>query len=328
MTESKISIRNLIKIFGKRPAWALQQLNSGWSRQQLLDLDHLVAVNNVSLEIAAEKIHVIMGLSGSGKTTLLRHINALVTPDSGSVVVDGKDLQQLDSKDIRAFRQQCVSMVFQNFALFPHLTVWENVEFGLTRPNHQTVNRWIDRVGLTAYANYYPDQLSGGMQQRVGLARALATDSDIILMDEAFSALDPLIRNEMQDVLLELQSELNKTIVFITHDINEAFKLGDTVTILKDGALVQQGAPYQIILNPNDQYVAEFVKGANKAQVIKCKDLMSTQLVPAAVTLPSNMNIIDAARILTDSGNFEAAVVNEAGQHCGNIHLKQIMALT
>ena len=222
-----------------------------------------------------------MGLSGSGKSTLIRHINRLIEPTDGSVVVDGDDVLKMNDENLRNFRRTKTAMVFQRFALLPHKTVLENTMFGLHIQNidekeaNTRARRWIDRVGLSGYEEKYPQHLSGGMQQRVGLARALTNDGEILLMDEAFSALDPLIRKDMQDILLELQDELHKTVVFITHDLDEALKIGDRIAILKDGIMDQEGIPADILLSPKTQYVKDFVEDVNRARVIKAKHIMS-----------------------------------------------------
>jgi len=221
-----------------------------------------------------------MGLSGSGKSTLIRHINRLIQPTEGQILVDGEDVLQMDQAALRHLRRFKVSMVFQKFALFAHRTILENVGYGLENQGaradkiRETAERWIERVGLAGFESHYPAQLSGGMQQRVGLARALATDADILLMDEAFSALDPLIRTEMQSMLLDLQSELNKTIVFITHDLDEALHIGDNIAILRDGVIVQTDDPQTILMNPANTYVADFMKDINRARVLRTRTIM------------------------------------------------------
>jgi glycine betaine/proline transport system ATP-binding protein len=223
------------------------------------------ALNDVSLDIPSGGVFVIMGLSGSGKSTLIRHINRLIEPTSGTVTFDGQDVTALDAKALRDFRRRSVSMVFQGFGLMPHLNVLDNVAFGLVARGeakdhaHATARDWIRSVGLDGREGAYPDQLSGGMKQRVGLARALATGTDTLLMDEAFSALDPLIRADMQDLLLDLRRKTNNTVVFVTHDLAEAVKIGDRIAILRDGQVVQTGAPAEILDHPADDYVARFV---------------------------------------------------------------------
>jgi glycine betaine/proline transport system ATP-binding protein len=320
-----IIIKNLTKIFGPDPQRALIQLQNGYTKQQLMETGHLVALHDVNMEIPTGGIHVIMGLSGSGKSTLLRHLNALIAPDSGKIYVSGHDLSLMSANQIRQLRQQQISMVFQNFALFPHLTVWQNIEFGAADKDSKNINCWIQRVGLGDYEDYYPNQLSGGMQQRVGLARALATGADIILMDEAFSALDPLIRFDMQRMLLDLQKEFNKTIVFITHDLDEALKIGNTITILNEGTIVQQGTPQQIVMSPIDSYVAEFVKGSNRAQIVRCWDLEKSMKPASGPTVAVNTSLIDAIKILGQTKYRSVNLVDKTGEYCGTVDLDQMV---
>ncbi len=264
---NKIEVKNVFKIFGNRASEALQLIQDAHSKEQVLARTGcVVGVNDLSLSIGAGEIFVIMGLSGSGKSTLVRHFNRLIDPTSGAILVDGEDIMQYDMEALRQFRRRKISMVFQSFGLLPHKTVLDNVAYGLKvrgESKQLCVDRaqhWITTVGLKGYEKSYPHQLSGGMRQRVGLARALAADTDIILMDEAFSALDPLIRAEMQDQLLELQKTLHKTIVFITHDLDEAVRIGNRIAILKDGRLIQVGTPREILHNPADEYVDRFVQ--------------------------------------------------------------------
>ena len=264
---SKIEVKNVFKIFGSRSKDALGMIGQGKTKDQVLaETGCVVGVNDLSLSIGTGEIFVIMGLSGSGKSTLVRHFNRLIDPTSGAILVDGEDILQLDMDALREFRRHKISMVFQSFGLLPHKSVLDNVAYGLkVRGESKQVCaeralHWINTVGLKGYENKYPHQLSGGMRQRVGLARALAADTDIILMDEAFSALDPLIRAEMQDQLLELQKTLHKTIVFITHDLDEAVRIGNRIAILKDGKLIQVGTPREILHSPADEYVDRFVQ--------------------------------------------------------------------
>ena len=263
----KIVVRNVFKIFGNRYKDALEMVRQNGSKDQVLaKTGCVVGVNDLSLSIASGEIFVIMGLSGSGKSTLVRHFNRLIDPTSGEILVDGENILQYDMEALRQFRRKKISMVFQSFGLLPHKSVQDNVAYGLKVRGEskdyciERAQHWITMVGLKGYENKYPHQLSGGMRQRVGLARALAADTDIILMDEAFSALDPLIRAEMQDQLLELQSSLKKTIVFITHDLDEAVRIGNRIAILKDGRLIQVGTPREILYSPADEYVDRFVQ--------------------------------------------------------------------
>lgn len=267
-----IQIRNLYKIFGKNPKHVLQQIKSGIPKKELRNSDgHVIALADVSLNIPSGEIYIIMGLSGSGKSTLARCINRLINPTDGQVFIDGVDILPMDDAGLRDIRRNKISMVFQHFGLFPHKSVLENVAFGLkiggvgVKERHERASQILKMVGLQEWENYYPENLSGGMQQRVGLARALATEADILIMDEAFSALDPLIRSNMQDELLYLQKKMHKTIVFITHDFQEAMKLGDRIAIMADGGLVQEGSPEEIVNNPINDYVGAFVKSVNPA---------------------------------------------------------------
>ncbi|HEY0287919.1 MAG TPA: glycine betaine/L-proline ABC transporter ATP-binding protein [Pseudomonas sp.] len=264
---NKIVVKNVYKIFGNRAKDALSMIRQNKTKDQVLaETGCVVGVNDLSLSIGSGEIFVIMGLSGSGKSTLVRHFNRLIDPTSGEILVDGENILTYDMEALRQFRRHKISMVFQSFGLLPHKTVQENVSYGLAvRGESKAVCseralHWINVVDLKGYENKYPHQLSGGMRQRVGLARALAADTDIILMDEAFSALDPLIRAEMQDQLLELQSALKKTIVFITHDLDEAVRIGNRIAILKDGRLIQVGTPKEILYSPADEYVDRFVQ--------------------------------------------------------------------
>ena len=278
---SKIEINNVYKIFGNNPKSVLPMVKDGATKEEILDkTGHTVGLDNVSLKIEEGETFVCMGLSGSGKSTLIRHLNRLIDPTDGDILIEGTNVMSLNTESLIDFRRHKMSMVFQRFGLFPHKTVIQNVGYGLEMQGKSDEERnkismeKIEAVGLTGFENQYPNQLSGGMQQRVGLARALATNTDIMLMDEAFSALDPLIRSDMQKQLLDLQSELKKTIVFITHDLDESLRLGDHIGILNAGKLVQVGTPVDIIMNPADDYVEAFVKDVNRAKVLKAKVIM------------------------------------------------------
>ena len=280
---SKIEINNVYKIFGSDPQSVMPMVKGGANKEEVLEqTGHTVGLDDVSLKIEEGETFVCMGLSGSGKSTLIRHLNRLIDPTDGEILVEGTNVMSLNKEQLIDFRRHKMSMVFQRFGLFPHKTVLQNVGYGLEmqgkaeEERHSVAMEKIDAVGLTGFENQFPNQLSGGMQQRVGLARALATDSDIMLMDEAFSALDPLIRSDMQKQLLDLQSELKKTIVFITHDLDESLRLGDHIGILNAGKLVQVGTPVDIIMNPADDYVKAFVKDVNRAKVIKAKIIMKS----------------------------------------------------
>ena len=282
MSEVKIKIEKLYKIFGPRAKEYTDKVKSGIDKDELLaKYNHVLGLDNINLDIKEQSIQVVMGLSGSGKSTLIRHINRLIEPTEGTVLVDGEDITKLNKADLLEFRRNKTGMVFQRFALFPHHNILDNVQFGLSIKNldksesKDKAMYWIEKVGLTGFENKFPNQLSGGMQQRVGLARALAIDPDILLMDEAFSALDPLIRTDMQDQLLDLQKNLKKTIIFITHDLDEALKLGDRIAILNGGKLVQDGNAEEILLNPADEYVSNFVKDVNRIKVLKIGSIMN-----------------------------------------------------
>lgn len=285
---SKIEVKNIYKIFGAHPKKWLEAAQGGMSKEELLAKSgHTLGLRDISLSIEEGSIYVIMGLSGSGKSTLIRHFNRLIEPSAGHILVDGVDVVSLNKRDLEVFRQKKMSMVFQRFGLFPHRTVLDNAAYGLTvqgvgkAEREKRAREWLEQVGLSGFENQYPHQLSGGMQQRVGLARALATDAEILLMDEAFSALDPLIRREMQDQLLQLQAKLNKTIVFITHDLDEALRLGNRIAILKDGELVQEGTPEDILLNPANDYVQSFLQDVNRTKVLNATHAVN----PARLTL-------------------------------------------
>ncbi|MFT4302315.1 MAG: glycine betaine/L-proline ABC transporter ATP-binding protein [Desulfovibrio sp.] len=278
---AKISIQNVSKVFGPHPKQALELAAKGVSRADILRKTRTtVALFDISLDITDSELLVIMGLSGSGKSTLLRCLNGLIMPTTGRILVDGEDITTMNDQKLRRVRHRCFGMVFQNFALFPHRTVLQNTAFGLEVMGVSKADRlkkseeMLERVGLAQWKNSSPGQLSGGMKQRVGLARALALEPEVLLMDEAFSALDPLIRQEMQDELLALQEDIQKTIVFITHDLNEAFKLGDRIVLLQDGTVVQTGTPENILQAPANDYVARFVASADASQVLTAASVM------------------------------------------------------
>ncbi|MBO9591100.1 MAG: glycine betaine/L-proline ABC transporter ATP-binding protein [Devosia sp.] len=276
-----IAMRGVTKIFGDKPQEALALLQSGKSKAEVqAETNHVVGLDNVSLDIARGQIFVVMGLSGSGKSTLIRHVNRLIEPTAGEIVVNGTDVLKMSLNQLRTYRRTQVAMVFQKFGLMPHRSVIDNVAYGLEVRGVPKAERlkeaakWIEIVGLSGYEQSRPRQLSGGQQQRVGLARALALDTEIILMDEAFSALDPLIRSGMQDQLIELQKTLGKTILFITHDFDEALKIGDRIAVLKDGAVQQVGKPEDIVLRPANEHIEEFVREVNKARAIHVRSIM------------------------------------------------------
>ncbi len=277
----KLKVEQLTKVFGHNPRSVLPKLSKGLSKERILkETGHTVGVNNVSFEVNEGEIFVIMGLSGSGKSTLIRCLNLLNKPTEGKIYVDGKDIVYYDNKDLKVFRQTKVAMVFQHFGLFTHRSVIDNVAYGLEikkvpqSERYKIAGETLSSVGLQGWEDKYPNELSGGMQQRVGLARALATNPDILLMDEPFSALDPLIKREMQQELLDIQSRLKKTIIFITHDINEAFKLGDRVAIMKDAVIEQIGTPEEILAKPKNEYIQKFVQDIDRSKVLQAKNIM------------------------------------------------------
>ena len=332
MAETKISIEKLYKIFGPRPQSVLAAVQQGMSKQELLEEhDHVLGLKDINIEVFAREISVIMGLSGSGKSTLIRHVNRLIEPTSGRIVVNGRDVLAMTREELTEVRRHSISMVFQRFGLHVHKTVAENAAYGLAIQGmpiseaKQQSRKWLDRVGLSGFENHYPAQLSGGMQQRVGLARALATDADILLMDEPFSALDPLIRTDMQRVLLGLQEELHKTIVFITHDLDEALRLGDSIAILRDGALIQQGNPQDIILHPADDYIFDFVKDINRGRVIEAGSVMTPGAGTDGPSLAHDLVLDEALQAVSAAGADRASVVAGDGKAIGSISLKQII---
>jgi len=279
--EPAIRVRGLYKIFGRNPGAILKRVQAGESKDEILkSTGHTLALADVNFEVLPGEIFIVMGLSGSGKSTLVRCLNRLITPTAGEIWIGNSNVAALKPRELRHLRMKKMAMVFQGFGLFPHRTVLDNAAFGLEVAGVKREERYrralevLEVVGLKGWADAYPDQLSGGMQQRVGLARALAPDPDILLMDEPFSALDPLIRREMQDELLDLQDRLNKTIVFITHDLDEALKLGNRIAIMKDGRIVQIGKPEQILMEPADDYVASFIGDVDRSKVLHAGDVM------------------------------------------------------
>ncbi len=329
-----IHIRNLYKIFGYNPALHVDAVQKGMTKAELNEkFGHILGLRNINLEIPSGRIQVIMGLSGSGKSTLIRHINRLVDPTCGEVLVDGVDIVKMNQNELRAFRRHQTAMVFQKFALLPHRTVLDNTIFGLEVQGLARAKaidvamRWLDRVGLKGFEEKYPNQLSGGMQQRVGLARALANDAPVLLMDEAFSALDPLIRMDMQTVLLDIQKEIEKTIVFITHDLDEALRLGDQIAILRDGEIIQQGTSQDIVLRPADDYVANFVKEVNRGRVVHVEAVMMPLIAGAqtvGMPITAGTTIEDAMRLLADTADGTGTVVSSTGQPLGKVNFRQL----
>jgi len=330
-----ISIRGLYKIFGPDPQRHIAAVKAGMGKSELnRKMHHSLALNNITTDLPADRISVIMGLSGSGKSTLLRHVNGLIRPTAGEVLIDGEDVAAMSEAALRDFRRRKTAMVFQNFGLLPHRTVLENATYGLdiqgiTRQNsRERALHWIERVGLKGYEDRYPAQLSGGMQQRVGLARALTMDAPILLMDEAFSALDPLIRMDMQSVLLDIQKEVSKTIVFITHDLDEALRLGDKIVILRAGEVSQQGSGEQIVCKPANDYVSSFVKEVNRGRVIRLRSILRPK--PSAdpwpeLHLPGTLTLEQSALQLLSDPASAVTVLSRTGQPRGVVDMNDIM---
>lgn len=329
--EMAIVMRGVTKIFGPDPDMAMALLRQGKSKAEVqAETNHVVGLDNVSLDIARGQIFVVMGLSGSGKSTLIRHVNRLIDPTAGEIIVNGENVMGMTMAQLRAFRRTGIAMVFQKFGLLPHRSVLENVAYGLDvrgvpkKERREQAAHWIEVVGLSGYENSRPRQLSGGQQQRVGLARALAMDTDIILMDEAFSALDPLIRSGMQEQLLELQSSLNKTILFITHDFDEALKIGNRIAVLKDGAVQQVGRPEEIVLSPANAHIGEFVRDVNKARAIHVRTIMEEgAFEPCEITVTPEATCED---VLPHFAEHErVGVVNGDGRQVGRVTARRVI---
>ncbi len=330
MMSTMLEVKNLFKVFGETPDEAFTLIEQGLNKDQIFEQTGLtVGVKDVSLSINEGEIFVIMGLSGSGKSTLVRLLNRLIEPTRGSVLLKGKDIAHISDTELREVRRQNISMVFQNFALMPHMTVIENAAFGLElagvpeQTRHQAAKAALERVGLDAYCESYPDELSGGMKQRVGLARALTNDPDILLMDEAFSALDPLIRTEMQDELIRLQNDDKRTIVFISHDLDEAMRIGDRIAIMQDGVVVQVGTPDEILHQPANDYVSSFFRGVNVASVFCAKDIARKK--PAAMFKKhDNDGPAAAMQMLLDHDRDYGIVVDRANKYTGIVSLESL----
>ncbi len=329
-----IEIRNLYKIFGP-DASLIDRVRAGMTKTELNQKhQHVLGLNNINMVMPAGRIQVIMGLSGSGKSTLIRHINRLIEPTAGEVLAGGEDVVKMPPEALREFRRHKTAMVFQKFALLPNRTVLENTGYGLEvqgiprDKRIETSMRWIERVGLKGFEAKYPNQLSGGMQQRVGLARALANDAPILLMDEAFSALDPLIRVDMQSVLLDLQQEIRKTIVFITHDLDEALRLGDAIAILRDGEIIQQGTSQDIVLRPADAYIESFVREVNRGRVIRTDAAMAPLPAEGAPqdTIPGDSSLEEAGRVMAERRVTRLTVTDPAdGRPLGVLAMEAIV---
>jgi glycine betaine/proline transport system ATP-binding protein len=317
----KITVREVSKIFGKNTKKAAQLLKQGKTKQEILkETGSTVGVNRANFEVYPGEIFVIMGLSGSGKSTLVRMFNRLIEPTSGQVLIDGEDIVSMSKEELRNVRRKKLSMVFQRFALFPHRTVLANAEYGLEIQGVSKENRKeraleaLKLVGLEGYEHQIPSQLSGGMQQRVGLARALANNPDILLMDEAFSALDPLIRKDMQDELLELQSTMEKTIIFITHDLDEALRIGDRIALMKDGNIVQIGTPEEILMNPSNDYVERFVEEVDLSKVLTAGHIMKR---PETIQLEKGARV--ALKVMKDNGISTVYIVDKQKRLLGAV---------
>ncbi|MBO1331761.1 glycine betaine/L-proline ABC transporter ATP-binding protein [Streptomyces sp. VRA16 Mangrove soil] len=334
---SRLEAEDLYKVFGRRPAEAVEKLRRGADREELRADGTTAAVIDASFTVEPGQIFVVMGLSGSGKSTLLRMLNGLLEPTAGHVRFDGQDLTQLSARDLRAVRSRKISMVFQHFALFPHRSVLENAAYGLEvqgvarAEREKRAHEALELAGLKGWEKSFPDELSGGMQQRVGLARALATDADLLLMDESFSALDPLIRRDMQDQLLELQKTLKKTIVFITHDLNEAMRLGDRIAVMRDGRIVQIGSAEDILVTPANDYVASFTQDVDRSRVLTAGAIMATpeegyDASEAPATVTADTPIIDLFTPCSTSG-VAVSVVDGDGELIGVVPRARLLAV-
>ncbi len=319
MQPAKIHVNNIYKVFGKQPLKAVELLKQGKTKAEILkETGMTVGVNNAEFKVYPGEIFVIMGLSGSGKSTLVRMFNRLIPPTSGHVYIDGKDIAGMSKEKLNEIRRHKISMVFQRFALFPHRTVLENVAYGLEiqgvkkKEREEKAMQSLELVGLKGYESSYPSELSGGMQQRVGIARALASNPDVLLMDESFSALDPLIRKDMQDELLELQEKMQKTIIFITHDLDEALRIGDRIALMKDGTIMQIGTPEEIMTNPANDFVERFVEDVNLGKVLTAESIMKRPEVLQADRGPRV-----ALKLMKDAGVASVYVVNKKKEFLG-----------
>ncbi len=327
-----ISIRKLYKVFGPTPSEMMQHVLNGLGKEELLDQHgHVLGLQDINVDMQEGETTVVMGLSGSGKSTLIRHVNRLIDPTAGEVLIQGENILDANADALRGIRRTQMSMVFQHFALLPHKTVLDNVALApIVRGDAPETYKkdalhWLDRVGLSGYEAHYPHQLSGGMQQRVGIARALTSNAPIMLMDEAFSALDPLIRTDMQDLLLELQKELHKTIVFISHDLDEALKLADHLVILKDGKVVQQDEPQRILLQPEDDYIVDFIADINRARVLKVRSIMEPIKLDSFVGQVDQEDTLEDVIAMTGGDTSGTYQVLSNGQPVGQLDLKTLM---
>ncbi|MTT32936.1 glycine betaine/L-proline ABC transporter ATP-binding protein ProV [Terrilactibacillus sp. BCM23-1] len=327
---NKIDVKNITKVFGKNPRRAVDMLKQGLKKPEIFKKTGMtVGVNQADFYVKEGEIFVIMGLSGSGKSTLVRLINRLIEPTSGEIHIDGQDITKMNKQELRQVRQKKISMVFQRFALFPHRTILENTEYGLEiqgmskDERREKATKALELVGLKGYEHQNPNELSGGMQQRVGLARALASDTDILLMDEAFSALDPLIRKDMQNELLDLQSDMHKTIVFITHDLDEALRIGDRIALMKDGSIVQVGTPEEILMNPANRYVEQFVEDVDMSKVIVASNIM---IRPETIFIDRGPRV--ALQLMRDEGISSIYAVDKGKKFLGIISADDALEAT
>ncbi|MBP9616454.1 MAG: glycine betaine/L-proline ABC transporter ATP-binding protein ProV [Aliarcobacter sp.] len=325
----KLVIKNVFKVFGENPKKALKMLESGLSKDEIFKKTGMtIGVQDASFEINEGEIFVIMGLSGSGKSTLVRLLNRLIEPSSGNIYIDETDITNLNDKELIDIRRKKISMVFQSFALMPHMNILDNVSFGLELSGIEKSKRYeaakyaLDQVGLSNYGESYPNELSGGMQQRVGLARALANNPDIMLMDEAFSALDPLIRTEMQDELLELQEKDKRTIVFISHDLDEAIRIGDRIAIMQNGEVCQVGTPEEIINNPANDYVKSFFKGVDVTSVLNASHIVKK--THSTIINKESTGIKSALQYISDFDEDYCYFVEKSGKHIGLLTVESL----
>lgn len=317
----KLKVENVSKIFGPRPKKIIPMVERGDEKTEILKkTGHTVGVYKASLDIMEGETFVIMGLSGSGKSTLIRCLNLLNKPDAGAIYFDGQNIVEYNKQQLKEYRQQKIAMVFQHFGLFSHRTILSNIEYGLEikglskEERHKIAQYNLELVGLKGWEDKYPDELSGGMQQRVGIARALANDPDILLMDEPFSALDPLIRREMQLELIDIQNRLQKTIVFITHDVNEAFKLGDRVAVMKDGQVEQVGTPEEILEKPANEYISEFIRDIDRSKILQAEHIMIRP--HSTLSMKDGLNV--AVKMMRENG-LSSIFVTDRGRHLRGI---------
>jgi len=323
----KISCKNVWKVFGANPRQAIESIDDTMTKKEILEeTGNVIAVKDVSFDVHEGEIFVVMGLSGSGKSTLVRCFNGLYTPTKGNVIIDGADLATMGKKELRMIRRHKISMVFQHFALFPHRTILDNVAYGLELQNIEKSKRYeramevLELVSLNGWEKNYPDELSGGMQQRVGLARSLALDPEILLMDEPFSALDPLIRRQMHEEFIQLMTKVRKTIVFISHDLNEAMRLGSRIAIMKDGKIEQIGTPEEIVCRPGSEYVCEFISDISREKVIKVRSIM----IEPSRTIKNSLDLETALRIIKGEKNEQLFVTGSKGESIGVVDLEDI----